>query len=284
MKSNLVYIVLAALLLLIGTGFGQSFILSEKPWIDSYPEIGSCERMDATTLKLSGPIDEAMYNCALPLLTHDIETVQVRTNGGDVVAGRAIGYKISEFPRHLIVDKVCLSSCGNYFVPAAARLTLLPRSVIGLHGSPDPHMLANIDMENHMASLVEEGDPTSEGLTRILKRKSDRRAKQLNEEAKFASYFSVPKGWRHYREAGDADDGWRRHFVDGSDAKVRPNKFMIVEEPMLAACLPHLDLENYQVTLEKTVLENERFWAQLQEKMGAYRSHDLMCKPMTSQQ
>jgi hypothetical protein len=98
------------------------------------------------------------------------------------------------------------------------------------------------------------------------------------EEAKFAAYFNVPKGWRHYREAGDADDGWRRHFTVGSDAGVTPDKFMIVEGPMLESCLPHVETKTYQATLNDTVLEQDKYWTSLKEKIGAYRSRNLLCK------
>lgn len=283
MKSNLVYFTLAGLLLFIGGGLIDSFLLPQTH-AQPYPKTGGCEQIDRSTLRLSGPIDDAMRDCALAEITPDIETVIVTTNGGEVFAGRAIGYKIGEQPRHLIVDRVCLSSCGNYFVPAAARVTLRAGSVIGLHGSPDPHMLSNIDMENHLASLVEDNNVTSEGLTRILKRKSDRRAKQLAEEAKFAAHFNVPKGWRHYREAGDADDGWRRHFVEGSDVNVVPKNFMIVEEPMMASCLPDVKIAEFQDTLEATVLDNAKFWTSLKETMGAYRSLNLTCNLAPSPQ
>jgi len=277
MKSYISYYMLAGILLL----FGLSNFVASKPWIeDDYPDTGTCEQIDTVTLKLSGPIDDAMRDCALSRLTPDITTVTVTTNGGEVFAGRAIGYKIGEHRRHLIVDKTCLSSCGNYFVPAAARVTLLPRSVIGLHGTPDPHMLSNEDMENHIASLVEEGNVAKDGLKRILKRKAETRAKQLAEEAKFAAHFNVPKGWRHYREAGDADDGWRKHFTAGSDADVTPDKFMIVEGPMIASCLPHVEIEDYQAKLQKTVFDNAEFWVSLEDKMGAYRSLGLTCLPL----
>jgi len=59
--------------------------------------------------------------------------------------------------------------------------------------------------------------------------KSEQTTSQLAEEAKLAAHFNVPKGWRHYREAGDADDGWQRHFTAGSDIGVTPEKFMIIE-------------------------------------------------------
>jgi len=273
MKSYILYFILAGILLF----FGLSAFVTFKPWVEDYPETGSCEQIDSKTIKLSGPIDDAMRDCAISLLTPDVDTVRVTTQGGEVFAGRAIGYKIGERPRHLIVDKMCLSSCGNYFVPAAARVTLLPRSVIGLHGTPDPHMLSNADMENHMASMVEEGHATSKSLSRILQRKSDIRARQLAEETRFVERFNVPKGWRHYREAGDESDGWRRHFTAGSDKGVTPNKFMIVEGPMLASCLPHVTTEDYQSTLDKTVFSHRKLWASLEEKMGAYRSLSLTC-------
>ena len=280
MSLSLRYGGFAALALLIGGGVAWGYLHAQLPVeLDDYPETGSCEQLDASTLKLFGPIDDAMRDCALSLLTPEIETVRVTTKGGEVFAGRAIGYKIGKRSRHLIIDKLCMSSCGNYFVPAAARLTLLPRSVIGLHGTPDPHMLSNEDMENHMASMVENGDTASEGVARILKRKSDRRDKQLAEEARFAAHFNIPKGWRHYREAGDTDDGWRRHFTAGSDKGVRPDKFMIVEGPMLTSCLPHVQTEDYQANLNATVFEDSEFWSSLEETIGAYRSLDLTCLP-----
>lgn len=284
MTSKLVYIILAAVLLFIGTVTSFKLVPASTTWIDNYPKSGTCESINKTTLKLTGPIDEAMRDCALSMLTPDIKTVKVMTQGGEVFAGRAIGYKLGEHPRHLIVDKACLSSCGNYFIPAAKRVTLLPHSVIGLHGTPDPHMLFNADMENHMAGLVEEGNVASEGLTRILKRKSEQRERQLSEEAKFAERFNVPKGWRHYREAGDADDGWRRHFTAGSDANIAPDKFMIVEQPMLTSCLAHVASEDYQPILEQTVFNNLKLWTSLKEKMGAYRSLNLTCLPHSKAQ
>ena len=165
MRSKLIYIVLAGLLLVFGVGISKH-LPSDTP----YPDVGTCHLINKATLKLTGPIDEAMLDCALSWLTPDVKTVYVTTPGGEVYAGRAIGYKLSEHPRHLIVDKFCLSSCGNYFVPAASRLTLLPKSIIGLHGTPDPRFLSNADMKKFMSSLVDEGHDSSVGLERILKR------------------------------------------------------------------------------------------------------------------
>ncbi|WP_026941737.1 hypothetical protein [Hellea balneolensis] len=281
MKHYMFTISLAALTVFSGCKPAMS---EAELFFAHYPETGQCALINPSTLKLSGPIDEAMRDCALSELTEDIKMVTVTSKGGEVFAGRAIGYKIGEHPRHLIVDKMCLSSCGNYFVPAADQLSLRPGSVIGLHGTPDPHMLSNADMESHMASMVENGDTASEGVARILKRKSDRRTKQLAEEAKFAAHFNVPKGWRLYREAGDSSDGWRREFKAGSDMDLVIDNFMIVDAPMLATCLPQVKTRNFQRTLDSTVFDKPTFWATLRDRMGAYRSRGLTCIPSPQQQ
>ena len=83
-----------------------------------------------------------MKLCAADLITPQIKTVLVNSIGGDVEYGRDIGYLIGDFPRTLIVEKYCLSSCGNYFVPAAQSLELKPGAVIGLHGTPDPYTVS----------------------------------------------------------------------------------------------------------------------------------------------
>jgi len=187
MRSKLIYIVLAGLLLVFGVGISKHL-----PSDTLYPDVGTYHLINKATLKHTGPIDEAMLDCALSWLTPDVKTVYVTTPGREVYAGRAIGYKVSEHPRHLIVNKFCLSSCGNYFVPAASRLTLLPKSIIGLHGTPDPYTFAITDVDKHMAGLIEEGHETSESLKRIVERKSERREKQLLKETKLSSHLNVP--------------------------------------------------------------------------------------------
>jgi len=241
--------------------------------------VTSCQKINATTVRLSGTIGEIMQDCALALLTADIDTVIVRSGGGEVYAGRAIGYKIGDRPRTLIVDKICLSSCGNYFVPAAAQVRLNPGAVIGLHGTPDPQMLGVAGLEAHLAELQKNKSASALGAERSLNKRRDKEGKQLVEEAKFASRFSVPKGWRLYRDIGDSPEGWVKHFVAGSDADVTPDKFLIVEQPMLASCLPHIKFSDYQAGLEDSVFNRPLRWHGLNHVMGAYRSRGLTCLP-----
>jgi len=57
---------------------------------------------------------------------------------------------------------------------------------------------------------------------------------------------------------------------------------MIVEGPMLESCLPRVETEGYQASLEDTVLSQDTYWASLKEKIGAYRSLGLRCLTQSS--
>lgn len=208
-----------------------------------------CVQIDDKILKLSGPISLAMQDCVLEALTSTIETVIVNSIGGDVDAGRMIGYRIGEHPRHIIIEKFCLSSCGNYFIPPAHAVELKDDAVIGLHGSPDPQMLSNARLETHLAALQANDSASSKGAQRQLDSKEKARDYHLKEEARFAATFNIPKGWRHYRGENDTQDGWREHFESGTDAGVIPKIFMIVEEDMIGSCLPHVKTNAFQHSL-----------------------------------
>ncbi len=239
--------------------------------------INPCVLLSADTLKLSGSISSDMQDCALKLISPDIKKIIVNSKGGDVDAGRIIGYRIGEMPRTIAVERYCLSSCGNYFIPPANAVELETGAIIGLHGSPDPHMLSSENLAAHLAELEQNESVTTPSVKRQLKRKQDQRDYQLAEEEKFAQAFKVPKGWRHYRDINDEEDGWRRHFEAGSDSGVEPNRFMIVEKAMISSCLPHISVTAFQAGLEDNVFK-PKMWAKLKEDIGAYRSYGLKCK------
>lgn len=255
-------------------GFKISSIPAPTP-----SKYGLCETISENIVKLSGTIDEAMQSCALELITDRTDTIIVNSIGGDVDAGRAIGYHIGAMPRRLVIEQYCLSSCGNYFVPAVQTVELKKGAVIGLHGSPDPHMLASDELEAHLASLTASGSQSASSAQRLLDKKAARRVRQLSEEVRFAERFSVPLGWRHYREAGDAEDSWRKHFTKGSDKGVTPDRFMIVEGPMMRSCLPHVETKGLQDRLERTAFKEPQ-WQTLKKDIGAYRSFGLTCKAL----
>jgi len=270
MRLNTITSALCVLLISILSGCGGNRTTNSKKL--------SCVQVDKTTVKLSGPISMAMQDCVLTTVTPDIDTLIINSIGGDVEASRAIGYRIGEHPRRIIVEKFCLSACGNYFIPAAQSVDLEYGAVIGLHGSPDPQLLSSIKLEAHLSALQENESVSAQGAQRLLDREKKKREHHLKAEDIFAAKFNVPKGWRHYRHANDTDDGWRKHFEVGTDAGVIPKEFMIVEEAMITSCLPHLKVNSFQEKLAHGAFKKTA-WRELQNKIGAYRSLGLKCRP-----
>ena len=239
---------------------------------------GPCAIASSTTLKLTGKIDEVMLNCVRDNLTPDMNRIIVNSEGGDVLYAHAIAYELAPYPRTLIIEEQCLSSCANYFIPAAHGLELSPGGVIGLHGTPDGMFLDASNLENLARKLETNGSATSVSARRMLKDKYERNEKLRYAEAQYSEAFNVPLGWRLYRNAGDAPDEWRRHFTPGSDIQIVPDGFLIVEEPMLRSCLPNLDVKPFQQSLNETVFDNPNRWMELRKTLGAYRSFDLSCQ------
>ncbi|WP_339746467.1 hypothetical protein [uncultured Maricaulis sp.] len=209
---------------------------------------GQCRQLDARTLEINGRINAALADCVDVLLGSEIDTVIVTSQGGETFAGRRIGNRIGDRPRTLVVRDRCLSSCGNYFVPAAQRLVLEPGAVVGLHGTPDPATMAR-HMRHFEASLdrdVAAGEISRDARDRSLSGQVERDAAQLDEEAAFAERFGVPKGWRLYRGVGDGRTGFLQYFNGRNEALDGRWDLLVVEAPMLQSCLPHVLAEGYQ--------------------------------------
>lgn len=242
----------------------------------------ACRVTAPTTLELSGPVNDAMLACAETHLDTSIDTIVVNSWGGRTEPGRAIGRLIGTQPRTLIVKSECLSSCANYFVPAARTLIMRPGAIVGLHGSPDPMLLARAETasEAKWTKALAARKMTTDEVEQARQTASQWRADTHRDEAAFARQFGVPKGWRLYREAGAEQTDFLQHF-DGKmsllDSK-RP-RLMLVDYPMLASCLPNVRAENYQETMETTVLANPKRRKQL-AALKAWRSGTLTCKPL----
>lgn len=238
-----------------------------------------CRTLDFETIEIIGTIDSALADCVADLIGPDILVVRVSSPGGETRAGRRIGHMIGDHPRTLVVDGWCMSSCANYFVPAADRLVIEPHSLIGLHGTPDPFLLARgwEDFKNGMDRRLAAGDvtPTSHALS--LAAETDRNAEGIAEEEAFAVRFGVPKGWRLYRDAGDDMLGFLRHF-SGSDDHLGGNWGMLIVEPaMLHSCLPALQVERPARGRTDTLRRQIRSWVQRIAVLGA-SSGDLECR------
>lgn len=62
--------------------------------------------------------------------------LSIRSKGGEVNTGMALGRWVRERRLDIKVMEFCLSSCANYVFPAAQRKTVSNFAVIGYHGGP----------------------------------------------------------------------------------------------------------------------------------------------------
>jgi|GEM_PF-3203062 len=223
----------------------------------SEPQAG-CEMKSETVLVLSGGINEGMLSCAQTYLTSDVETVEVSSFGGSVAVGHKIGRLIGKRPRTLVVRDYCLSSCGNYFVPASEKVVLRPEALIGLHGTIDPYLVVKNDGSLEQSKAMLDADDS------------------------FAVDFGVPRGWRFYRPKNYT--GQRiTPDMSGKYRKIthrRKKMFFVVEPPFLKSCLPYIEFI-HQSNPEN--LFNDRELIGRINNLGGIGTGSLRCNPNTGQ-
>ena len=222
----------------------------------------ACELVDATTLRLSGPTDRVMRNCVRRRLSAEITDIIITSRGGPTDYGREIGALIGAAPRTLTIEDACLSSCGNYIVPAAARLKLADGAYIALHGTLDPLTLArSIDPTPEMLEFVEA---------------------ELAAEAAYARKFGVARGWRIYRDIGDSSNLITKDMEgEARDLGSRSFRgFLVVERPFLESCLPHIEI--VAEAIERSVIFDLERRKDLR-RLGGWGTGSVTCKPETGQ-
>lgn len=252
----------------------------------SAPALGPCTQVSGQTLRLEGYIDEEMAACASAMLTPEVTRVVVNSPGGLTRPGRAIARRIAESPRTLVVDGWCTSSCGNYFVPAAARLQATPGSYIGLHGTPDPgsDKLFLAQQVEEWDAMVEAGEMTEEERLAQETAWCENSAEMFAAEDAFAADFGVLPGWRLYRSEDCVDPAtcFLRHFTGSlrpRDLPVNGQAMMVVEPDMLESCLPGLDPGNYRAVFEDTILADPARKAEIEAANGLFTG-TLACVPV----
>ncbi len=242
-----------------------------------------CGLRDAVTVELSGRIDNEMADCADALLEPEITTVVVTSNGGETFAGRRIGHRIGDRPRTLVIQGRCLSSCANYFVPAAQRLELDHGAIIGLHGTPDPFLRERSDLAHDLEQALVAGEITEDHYARSISNDVTRWERQLTEEQAFAERFNIPPGWRLYRNAGDTELDFLQHLVGTNDQLEASNwTMLVIEAPMLRSCLPHLQVSGYPDASDGSAWRAPGRWARWAYPGGVW-SGDLRCAPENSE-
>lgn len=63
-----------------------------------------------------------------------INTLIIDSQGGDMSAALDMAAILRERRMRLVVDGRCLSACAHFLFPAAVRKTVLPGSLVGIHG------------------------------------------------------------------------------------------------------------------------------------------------------
>jgi hypothetical protein len=95
---------------------------------------GKWSRLNDSTLYFRGSIDLGSDKEFMALVDARITRIQVSTFGGDVEAALVIADYLHDHKIDLEVEGVCVSSCANYWFPAAHRKIVPVSAYVGFHG------------------------------------------------------------------------------------------------------------------------------------------------------
>jgi len=106
--------------------------------------------VDKGTIRFEGTIEEGDIARFNEIINEDINTLIVRSGGGDVLAAIPIAEKIQMKQMDIVVDGLCVSSCADYFFIAAKRKKVSPNSLVLLHGG------ITAKLEHESEKMIEE--------------------------------------------------------------------------------------------------------------------------------
>jgi hypothetical protein len=158
------------------------------------------------TLTYVGPTDARLTAC---LNAHPKATsLRITSLGGPVSDAIVAARIVAAREMNIEVAGFCGSSCGNYIAAAAARLDVLPDSVIMLHGAPpaDPAT----QRQQAVAALDNAGIPADEDDGAVLRSAVAQLQAQRALHDKFAADFAVGSQWyalTAYYRAVQREDG-----------------------------------------------------------------------------
>lgn len=183
-----------------------------------------CQANPGGVLTVRGPTDARMLDCFRRAPGGPPRVIEIDSLGGNVEPAMDIADLLAPARPHIIVDGSCSSSCANYLLPMAGRITLRPGARILLHGSADGALLAS--------SRAKFGDRPA--FPRIYAR-----------QARWAATHAVALGWLLYRDEDEAD-GWGRYVRGHAEEGDGPARYLLVEEAFLRSCLGAVPVEDHQ--------------------------------------
>lgn len=98
---------------------------------------GATFSIRGSTLVMSGGINEGTYDDLLRAVgsrQDSIDTIQVKSVGGNVQEAIKIGIWVFDNKLDVVVDEVCFSSCADYIFPAGMNKTIKTDAIVGWHG------------------------------------------------------------------------------------------------------------------------------------------------------
>jgi hypothetical protein len=138
-----------------------------------------------------GPTDEALLTC---LSAHPKAiSVRITSLGGPVVEAMEAARTIAARNMDVSVAGFCGSSCGNYIIAAARRLTVLPDSAIMLHGAPLAD--AQAQRAQAVAALKAAGIPQRNLTDELVTNAVAQLRQQRRLHDRFAMDFRVGSEW-----------------------------------------------------------------------------------------
>jgi hypothetical protein len=178
----------------------------------------------------AGPTDESLLACLES--NPDATSLRIASLGGPVNPAMAAGRTIAARGMDVTVVGYCASSCGNYIVAAARRLTVLEDSAIMLHGAPlaDPQAQREQALRAFAVAGIAEDAITEDLLAQAV----GMLQQQRDWHEAFAADFAVRSEWydltAYYRATADSPG-------------LAPQ--LIVSPDFARACLGHPEIVGY---------------------------------------
>jgi hypothetical protein len=100
-------------------------------------EQGTQVQLDGNAIRYDGSITEAANRRARELYdSRDVKPTRlsIRSGGGDVIQGMALGKWVFERGLDVEVKEGCFSSCANYVLTAGRRIQIGKDAILGWHG------------------------------------------------------------------------------------------------------------------------------------------------------
>lgn len=214
-----------------------------------------CETGRAGELILSGETNAEMLACVAAIAETPVRRVMVDSPGGPVLPAMEIADLLSRWRPEVVVRRQCNSSCANYILPVAGRISLAPGAVVLLHGSIDDNIR------------------TAGG------------EREYERQLRFARRHRVPLGWLLFRTRDEQAQGGLGAHVDGrpgfappADAAPLPWRQLLVEEDFIRSCLDGPAIAPFEGTGAQRARRDARYRARL-ERQGIHLTGTLRCKP-----